>query len=119
MQEKLKGFLAKENPSDEELELFLFAMNQQQAGAFGTIRNIVDHIEDHAKTVNSWIMPRLNSDAQLSESLRNEIRIAMRTLQDLCIALENASDFIKMKSEGAYKIYREADSGGLFRWEEK
>lgn len=119
MQERLKGFLTKENPSDEELEVFLFAMNQQQAGAFGMIHNIVDHIEDHAKVVNRWIMPRLQSEERLSAGLRNEMRIAMRTLQDLCVDLENASDFIKMKSEAAYKNYREADGVRHFNWKEK
>lgn len=119
MQEKLKRFLTKENHSDEELELFLFAMNQQQARAFGMIRNIMDHIEDQVKAVNIWIMPRLQSKEQLSEGLRVEMRIAMRTLQNLCIDLENASDFLKMKSEAAYKNYREADGVGHFNWQEK
>lgn len=118
MQEKLKGFLTKENHSDEELELFLFAMNQQQARAFGMIRNIMDHIEDQVKALNIWIMPRLQSKEQLPEGLRVEMRIAMRTLAELHLSLECASEFVEMHSEEAYKEYQKADHTGHFRWEE-
>lgn len=77
MQEKFKGFLSKENPSDEELELFLFAMNNQSAALRGAIEKLIDTIEDHAKTVDAWIVPRLQSTEPLPKGLWNEMRDSM------------------------------------------
>lgn len=118
MNEKLKGFLSKDDPSDEELELFLFAMNQQEAGVFGAIKRLVDHVMDHAEMVDAWVIPRLRSDAQITEGLQNEMRIAMRTLEDLRLSLENASEYVEMRSNETFKKYRKADvAGGFFRKE--
>lgn len=119
MNEKLKGFLSKDDPSDEELELFLFAMNQQEAAMLGAVKMLLAHIRDHAKTVDTWVIPRLKSDAPFSEGLRNEMRIAMRTLEDLQLYLEYASEFAEMRSKEAYKKYREADNVGRFFRKEK
>lgn len=119
MNEKLKGFLSKDNPSDEELELFLFAMNQQNAAVIGAIKKLVEHIDDYTKAVDVWIRTRLRSDKPLSAGLRDEMRIAMRTLADLHLSLENAADFAEMRSEASYKKYRNDDHVGHFRWKDE
>lgn len=119
MQEKLKGFLSKENPSDEELELFLFAMNNQSAALRGVIKKMIGAIEEHVKTVDLWIVPRLQSTKPLPKGTWNEIRNAMRTLEMLQLYLERASDFVGMKVEKAYKEYQEVDVVGHFHWKEK
>lgn len=119
MQEKLKGFLSKENPSDEELELFLFAMNGQSAALRGAIEKLIDTIEDYAKTVDAWIVPRLQSGEDIPEGLRNEMRDSMRTLNVLQSYLEKASVFVGMKVEKANREYQEVDVVGHFHWKEK
>ena len=119
MQEKLKGFLSKENPNDEELELFLFAMNGQSAALRGAIEKLIDTIEDYAKTVDAWIVPRLQSGEDIPEGLRNEMRDSMRTLNVLQSYLEKASVFVGMKVEKANREYQEVDVVGHFHWKEK
>ena len=119
MQERLQGFLSKENPSDEELELFLFAMNSQSAALRGAIEKLIDAIEDNAKTVDTWIVPRLQSGEDIPEGLRNEMRDSMRTLNVLQLYLENASIFVGMKVEKANREYQEVDVVGHFSWKEK
>lgn len=119
MQEKFKGFLSKENPSDEELEMFLFAMNNQSAALRGAIEKLIDTIEDHAKTVDAWIVPRLQSTEPLPKGLWNEMRVSMRTLNVLQLYLENASIFVGMKVEKANREYQEVDVVGHFCWKEK
>ncbi len=109
MQEKLKGFLMKDVPSDEELELFLFAMNNQSAALRGVIEKMIGAIEEHVKTVDLWIVPRLQSTKPLPKGTWNEIRNAMRTLEMLQLYLEKASDFVGMKVEKANRKYHEAD----------
>lgn len=119
MQEKLKGFLSKENPSDEELEMFLFAMNNQSAALRGAIEKLIDTIEDYAKTVDAWIVPRLQSGEDIPEGLRNEMRDSMRTLHILQSYFEKALVFVGMKVEKADKEYQEVDVVGHFHWKEK
>lgn len=87
MNEKLKGFLSKDNPSDEELELFLFAMNQQVTGKQALLRNIVKEIGSAVEGMNIFILPRLRSQCTLSDGLRDEMANAMTTMRDLGFAL--------------------------------
>lgn len=114
MQEKLKGFLIKDDPSDEELELFLFAMNNQSAALRGVIEKMIGAIEEHVKTVDLWVVPRLKSTKPIPEGTWNEMRNAMRTLEGLQLYLEKASDFVGMKVERANRKYHAADDAGHF-----
>lgn len=114
MNEKLKGFLTKDDPSDEELELFLFAMNHQGGALRCAMEKMIGAIEEHTKTLDVWIIPRLQSQKPMPKGLRNEMRVAMRTLADLQLALEYAADFAGMRSEEAYKKYHAADENGHF-----
>lgn len=119
MYEKLKDFLTKDDPGDEELEMFLFAMNQQGGALRGVLDRLIDAIKEHARTVDAWIIPRLRSQEPMSDGLRNEVRVAMRTMEDLQLALEYEAEFAGMKSDEAYRKYDEADSVGHFRRQEK
>lgn len=119
MQEKLKGFLTKENPSDEELELFLFAMNNQSAALRSAIEKLIGSVEENVEIVDSWLVPRLQSREPLPNGVWNEISDAMRTLELLQLYLENASAFVGMKVEKAHRVYQEVDVVGHFCWKEK
>lgn len=119
MNEKLKGFLSKDNPSDEELEIFLLAENNQCVGLRMAIDQICAYIDEHREIVDAWVIPRLRSEVPMSTGLKQEIKSAMRTLADLQIYLESTVDFVQLIEEQALDKYREADAFGHFHWKEK
>lgn len=115
MNEKLKGFLTKDDPSDEELELFLFAMNQQMVARQVLLRNIVREIEPIVDSVNIFILPRLRSQRMLPDGLRSEMASAMTTMRDLGLALEMLQDECQEAHKNMMVRYEGADNGKHFR----
>ena len=114
MNEKLKGFLTKDDPSDEELELFLFAMNQQMVARQVLLRNIVREIEPIVDSVNIFILPRLRSQRMLPDGLRSEMASAMTTMRDLGLALEMLQDECQEAHKNMMVRYEGADNGKHF-----
>lgn len=115
MYEKLKDFLTKDDPSDEELEMFLFAMNQQVVARQVLLRNIVREVDSIADSVNIFILPRLRSQRTLPDGLRSEMASTMTTMRDLGLALEVLQDECKEAHKNMMVRYKGADNGKHFR----
>lgn len=119
MDERLKRILVKDNPSDEELQLCLFAMNQQFCGIQGVLVWLCHEIKQQQLSLDKWIIPRLKSERPISDGLRNELRIAMDTMRGTVMSLDVAIEYLNFFQDERNRHYMEADVIGHFDWQKK
>lgn len=116
MEEKLRGFLSKEDPSDEELELFLQELLSNAGVIFNTAIRVMDMAYDHVEVAISFIEERLKDEAAISAELHKEILCAIRVMREfdgrLCWVQSRLRD-----NDKAFKAkLSEADKWERFAW---
>ena len=113
MNEKIKGFVAKEVLSDEELEAVLFAVNSQNAAYRLVVKEMRRLVRQNMELMNIWLVPRLKSGAPLSDGLRNEMRCTMSAMKVMSEYFADLADLCLEYQESADWSYRAADQEGV------